>query len=83
LLAFHLPQTENDSDIYIISNSARKTEHFKLPKIFKESLWALAVDTSKDSPQDIFFVGGEVQLEDQEKYEVKAQTTVVLIAKKF
>ncbi len=82
-LAFHLAGNKKDSDIYVISNSAKETKYFKLPKLVRELSWTLSIDTSKASPEDIVSIGEELQIEEQEKYNVVAQSTVVLVAKKF
>ncbi len=81
-LAFHLPGGEKDSNLYIISNSAKKIQYFQLPDLTREYFWALSVDTAKDSPEDIFTVGEESRIEDQRQYQVMANSTVVLVAKK-
>jgi len=80
-LAFYLRGRDEDSDIYVISNSAKKREHFRLPRLKDKLSWALSIDTSKETPNEIFSAGEEFIIEDQERYEVKAQSTVVLVAK--
>ena len=82
-LAYQLQGEGKESDIYIISNSAKKIQYFQLPKAPEKWFWALSADTAKESPKDIYSIGEEIRLEDQEKYQVMAQSTVLLVSKKL
>jgi len=80
-LAFHLLPAREDTDIYLMTNSAVKKQLFLLPLPSPAKKWHLFVDTAKDSPDDIFAPGSERQLTDQKKYTLEERSTVVLIGK--
>jgi len=80
-LAYHLLPVENDTDIYIISNSGRKKLRFQLPKLPGENKWYLVMDTNRNEPEDIFESDNEILLVNQDYYSTEGQSTVLLISK--
>jgi len=80
-LAFHLLPVQGDTDIYLMTNNAKKKQLFLLPVAAQGRRWHLSLNTANDAPDDIFTPGSEHLLTDQKKFQLQEQSTVVLIAK--
>jgi len=80
-LAFHLLPIREDTDIYLMTNSAIKRQAFLLPLATPAKKWFLCVNTANHSPDDIFAPGSERLLTDQKKFIVDERSTVILIGK--
>lgn len=69
---------ENDDYIYVGYNFHSGLNHLALPKLPNQKKWYLVMNTlNADAP----FAEKEVCLENQQLFEIKAQTTVILIGK--
>jgi len=68
-----------DNDIYIIFNASRISRKFEIPDAPSGRRWRVAIDTSKNAPDDIHEAGAGPQLTGR-RYHVKRLSTVVLIA---
>jgi glycogen operon protein len=80
-LAFHLIAVDQDTDIYVISNSSKRKMRFHIPHIADQKRWYLVMDTNRPEPDDIFEKGKEVLLVNQDYYSTEGQSTVLLIGK--
>ena len=78
-LAFHLLPVDQDTDIYVISNSSKKRMRFHIPHLSYPKRWHLVMDTNRPEPEDIFEKGKEVLLVNQDYYSTEGQSTVLLI----
>ncbi len=63
----------------MLFNASTEAALVALPPPPKGTRWALAIDTSQPSPQDLFAAGEEPSLEDQSSYSVGERSTVVLV----
>ncbi len=70
---------KRDNDIYMAFNASAKGEYFEIPESPCRKRWLIAIDTSKDSPHDIFDKGKEVPL-GSGKYYLDSLSTLVLIS---
>jgi len=69
---------ENDDYIYVGYNFHSGLNHLALPKLPNKKKWYMVMNTlNAESP----FLEKEVCLENQQLFEIKAQTTVILIGK--
>ena len=80
-LAFHLLPVNEDTDIFVITNSNKNRKRFHLPKLIEEINWHLVMDTNQPEPGDIVEKGNEVLLTNQNYYQTEAQSTILLISK--
>jgi glycogen operon protein len=80
-LAVHLLPVIGDQDIYIITNSGKRKKRFHLPPLENHKRWHLVMDTNRPEPDDIFDVGNEILLVNQNYYSTEGQSTVLLLAK--
>jgi len=52
-----------------------------LPPVLPGARWHLAVDTSREAPQDLFAAGEEPLLEDQQTYHLSPRSSAILLAR--
>jgi len=71
----------DDNDFFIMFNSEDKTSDFQVCVPLDGKRWVRAIDTGLPSPDDILAPGSEVQLNDQNMYQVKGCSVVVLISR--
>jgi isoamylase len=78
-LSFHLlPNPQDQSDIFVISNADRKNQTFKIPKLKNGKKWYRVADTSLESPFDFSEPGQEYLLPEQQSYRAQARSTIIL-----
>ncbi|MGB7342497.1 MAG: glycogen debranching protein GlgX [Phototrophicaceae bacterium] len=70
-----------DTDIYVAANSYWDALTFELPRQTKGKHWYMAVDTYRNSPDDIFDVGQEPRPRNQKNITVHPRSVVVMIGK--
>ena len=70
-----------DNDIYIAFNASKEDRDFMIPEAPSGRKWLLAIDTSKQSPDDILDKANQI-LFPENCYPVKSLSTVVLISDK-
>jgi isoamylase len=75
-------QSASDDDVFVIANSYWDALVFELPKLPKGMYWHLAVDTFRNSPEDILPQGDEPRLKAQGQITAQARSLVVLLGKK-
>lgn len=73
--------TKNDNDFFIMVNGGKTDITVKLPKHSDGKKWYRVVDTSVESPEDIFANGFEELLSVQDVYVLQAFGSAVLLAK--
>lgn len=69
---------ENDDFIYVGYNFHTGLKHLALPKLPNKKKWYMIMNTSDTNTA---FLEKEICLENQQLFEIKAQTTVILIGK--
>jgi len=73
---------ENKNEVlFLIFNASNEGADFLLPSAFLKAQWYLAVDTSHESPQDIYSTGKESLLGDQQTYHINPRSSVILLAR--
>jgi len=73
--------TIHDDSIYVAMNSHWDALYYELPKLANGMQWYLAVNTDMPSGQDIYGIGEEPVLGDQNSFLVGGRSTVILIGK--
>ena len=71
----------DDNDFFIMLNSNKDLQKFKVASPPPKKEWLRAVDTGLPSPEDILTQGNEKPLASQILYPVKARSMVILISK--
>ena len=67
--------------LYLMLNAGVDAVDFALPPLLPEIYWYLAVDTSREAPQDLFAAGEEPLWEDQKTYRLRPRSGVILLAR--
>ncbi|NLM01704.1 MAG: glycogen debranching enzyme, partial [Treponema sp.] len=72
---------KDDNDFFIMINGGKTDITVKLPKLPENKKWYRAIDTSVESPADIFADGYEELLINQNVYIMQYRASCVLLAK--
>jgi isoamylase len=67
--------------LFLMFNAGTETVDFGLPLIPPGARWYLAVDTSREAPQDLFAAGEERLWEDFQAYHLSPRSSVILLAR--
>ncbi len=70
---------EEGCSMYLMFNASDKEVNFRLPNILPHFRWHLTIDTSQESPQDLFADSEAPLLENQQTYLVNARTSAILL----
>ncbi|GAB2784702.1 glycogen debranching protein GlgX [Rhabdobacter roseus] len=70
-----------DDTIYVAANMYWDALYYELPVLPEGKKWHLAVNTDMPSGQDIFEIGKEPMIEDQQRFLVGPRATIILIGK--
>lgn len=73
--------TITDDTIYVALNTHWDGLYFELPQLPNGQSWYLAVNTDMPSGEDIYDIGKEPLLEDQNRFVVGGRSTVILVGK--
>jgi len=65
----------------LMFNAGADAVDFSLPVLLPGARWHLAVDTSRDAPQDLFGAGEEPPWEDPRTYPLSPRSSVILLAR--
>jgi isoamylase len=68
--------------LYLMFNASNDAVDFVLPPAPYGSRWHLAVDTSCETPQDLFTAGEEPLLEDLQTYHLSPRSSAILLARR-
>jgi isoamylase len=66
--------------LYLMFNASADAVDFGIPPVLSGTQWHLAVDTSRESPQDLFAPGGEPLWEDPQSYYLNPRSSAILLA---
>jgi isoamylase len=67
--------------LYLMFNAGTEVAAFRLPAVPKSVHWRLAVDTSREAPQDLFTVGAEPLWEDPQTYHLSPRSSAILLVR--
>jgi glycogen operon protein len=65
----------------LMFNAGTDAVDFGLPPVLPGARWHLAVDTSREAPQDLFAVGEEPLWEDPQTYRLSPRSSAILLAR--
>jgi len=65
----------------LMFNAGADAVDFKLPPVLSGARWHLAVDTSRDAPQDLFAPGEEPVCEDPHMYHLSSRSSAILLSR--
>jgi len=80
ITATRFPELSGYKHVHLIINAHWETHTFELPRLVLKQ-WHLFVDTSRPSPLDITTEGNEILLFNQDSYEVRPRTVIILVGK--
>ena len=66
----------------LMFNAGADVVEFGLPPVPPESRWHVVVDTSRDSPQDLFAAGEETPWKDPQNYHLGPRSSAILLARR-
>lgn len=69
------------SALYLMFNAGVEAIDFTLPPVAQGTRWHQAVDTARDSPQDLFAAGDELLCSDQQTYRLGSRSSAILLAR--
>ena len=69
------------SALYLMFNAGAEAVDFDLPPVLPGTRWHLAVDTSRDAPQDLFAAGKEPLLGDPHPYHLNPRSSAIILAR--
>jgi isoamylase len=73
---------DEQSALYLMFNAGPEAADFGLPPAPPGARWHLAVDTSREEPQDMFAAGGEPLWEDPQTYHLSPRSCAILLARR-
>ena len=73
-----LIQEDEKHAIYLMFNADFSEVNFNLPPLLLGTQWHLAVDTSREAPEDLFAAGREPVLENAQNYRLNPRSSVIL-----
>jgi isoamylase len=76
-----LIQEDRQRALCLMFNAGADAVDFGLPPAPPGSRWHLAVDTSREAPQDLFAAGEEALWEDPQTYHLKPRSSAILLAR--
>jgi glycogen operon protein len=72
---------DEQNALYLMFNAWAEAADFGLPLVLPGARWHLAVDTSREAPQDLFAVGEEPIWEDPHTYHLSPRSSAILLAR--
>jgi isoamylase len=73
---------DGQSALCLMFNAGGDAIDFGLPSVPPGARWRLAVDTSRETPQDLFAAGQEPLCEDPHAYHLSPRSSVILLARR-
>jgi len=75
-----LIQEDSQRALFMMFNAGAEAVDFVLPQLAAKKGWRLAVDTARESPQDLFEVSGTTLLENTRTYRLETRSSTILLA---
>jgi isoamylase len=72
---------EEQGALFLMFNAGADAVDFGLPPVLPGGRWHLAVDTSREAPQDLFAAGEEPLWEDPQTYHLSPRSSAILLAR--
>jgi isoamylase len=72
---------EEQGALFLMFNAGGDAVDFGLPPVPPGARWHLAVDTSREAPQDLFAAGEEPLWEDPQTYHLSPRSSAILLAR--
>ena len=72
---------DEQNALYLMFNAGAGAVNFGLPALQSTARWHLAVDTSRETPQDLFAAGEEPLWEDPHTYPLSARSCAILLTR--
>lgn len=72
---------DEQSELYLMFNAGSDAVDFGLPPAPPGARWHLAVDTSREAPQDLFAAGEELPWENPHTYRLSPRSSAILLAR--
>jgi isoamylase len=76
-----LIQEDKQRALCLMFNAGADPVDFRLPPLLPGARWHLAVDTSREAPQDLFAAGEEPLWEDPQTYHLSPRSSAILLAR--
>jgi isoamylase len=67
--------------LYLMFNSGANAVDFSLPPILSRTRWHLAIDTSREAPQDLFTAGEEPVWENHQTYHLPPRSSAIILTR--
>jgi len=74
-----LIREDNERALFLIFNASNEAADFRLPQLLPGTRWYQAVDTSRETPQDILAAQEEILLENSQSYHVNPKSSAILL----
>jgi glycogen operon protein len=75
-----LIQEDEHNALLLMFNAGTEMVDFTLPPVASGDQWHLAVDSSREAPQDVFAVGEEPRLENPQTYALSPRSCAIIIS---
>ncbi|MBF0504402.1 MAG: glycogen debranching protein GlgX [Candidatus Omnitrophica bacterium] len=73
---------DHERSLFLMFNASGYEADFRLPSVFAQTRWYLAVDTSRASGEDLFAAGKEPFLENPQTYRLRPRSSAILLARR-
>ena len=70
-----------EADLFLMFNADTTTSEFSIPAASGQKIWRLAVDTSRQAPEDLCEAGKEPSIKDQVTFRVGPRSSAILLAR--
>lgn len=75
-----LIQEDEPNALLLMFNAGTEAVDFTLPPVASGGQWHLAVDSSREAPQDVFAAGEEPRLENSQTYSLSPRSCAIIIS---
>jgi len=77
-----LIREDKEHALFLIFNASNDAADFRLPQLLPGTRWYQAVDTSRETPQDVLVAGKENFLDNSQNYHVNPKSSAILLMHK-
>jgi glycogen operon protein len=72
----------SEDDLFLMFNADAAPSDFSIPAAPGNKIWRLAVDTSRQPPEDLYEPGEEPSMQDQVSFRVEPRSSAILLARR-
>ena len=76
-----LIQEDEGNALLLMFNAGTESVDFTLPPVASGNQWHLAVDSSREAPQDVFAAGEEPRLENTQTYPLNSRSCAIMVTR--